>query len=130
MTKHILTIDDEESIRQILMELLTAEGYRVSTADSAQEALRVVKEDPPHLIISDLQMEDADGLELIEKMKASLPAVPIILLTGVTFDPEVIQESISRKVSVYLTKTSSLQKLLQAVQRLLGDVKPDGSPSI
>ena len=130
MTKHILTIDDEESIRQILVELLTAEGYRVSTADSAQEALRVVKEDPPHLIISDLQMEDADGLELIEKMKESLPAVPIILLTGVTFDPEVIQESISQKVSVYLTKTSSLQKLLQAVQRLLGDVKPDGSPSI
>ena len=130
MTKHILTIDDEESIRQILVELLTAEGYRVSTADSAQEALRVVKEDPPHLIISDLQMEDADGLELIEKMKESLPSLPIILLTGVTFDPEVIQESISQKVSVYLTKTSSLQKLLQAVQRLLGDVKPDGSPSI
>lgn len=128
MTKHILTIDDEVAICEMLVEILTVKGYRVSSANSAHEAIQVVKQDPPQLIISDLQMADTDGLELIEKLKAILPNVPIILLTGVIFDPEVIQENISKKVSCYIAKTAPLQKIMHAIQRLLGDAAPETTP--
>jgi CheY-like chemotaxis protein len=80
-----------------------------------------VKKDPPQLIISDLQMEDTDGLELIEQLKEILPGVPVMLLTGMIFDPDVIEENINKKVSSYIEKTVPLHKITQEAQRLLGD---------
>jgi CheY-like chemotaxis protein len=120
MKKHILTIDDEAEVRDLLGVVLTSKGYRVTAASSGVEALRVVKTDPPDLIISDLQMEDADGLELVEEIKKTLTDVPVILLTGVLFDPEVVRDTISKKVSCYIEKTAPLTRILDEVQRLIG----------
>jgi DNA-binding NtrC family response regulator len=128
MTKHILSIDDEVDIRELLQEILTLRGYRVSVAGNAEEARRIVKSDPPQLIISDLQMEDTDGFELIEELKTVLPDVPVLLLTGVIFDPEVVRDTIRTKVSSYLDKTASLDDILNEVERLLQGPAP--SPSV
>jgi DNA-binding NtrC family response regulator len=119
MKQHILIVDDEANIRDLLDEFLTHNGYRVTTVQSAYEAQQLVKRDPPNLIISDLQLEDSDGLDMIEDLKATLPNTPMVLLTGVLFDPKVVRETLSKKVSCYLEKTSSLARILQEVQRLL-----------
>lgn len=124
MKKHILIVDDEPDIREVLAEALTAKNYRVTSAGAGHEALRIVKTDPPQLLISDLQMEDADGLELIEKIKDVLPNLPVILLTGMIFEPEVILETINKKVSCYIEKTASLKRVTDEAQRLLGDFSP------
>ena len=127
MKKHILVVDDEQDVRDVLAQALAVKGYRVTSAEAGHEALRLVKADPPNLMISDLQMEDADGLELIEKIKTTYPDLPVILLTGMIFDADVIRDTISKKVSVYLDKTSTLQRVTQEVQRLLGDLKPEAA---
>lgn len=127
MKKHILLVDDEPDIRDVLSQALQVKGYRVTTAEAGHEALRLVKSDPPDLMVSDLQMEDSDGLELIEQIKQQLPNLPVILLTGMIFDAEVIRETISKKVSVYIEKTASLQKITQEIQRLLGDLNPNAA---
>jgi DNA-binding NtrC family response regulator len=129
MKKHILVVDDEADVRDVLAQALTVKGYRVTAAETGHEALRLVKSDPPQLLISDLQMEDADGLELIEEIKTTFPNLPVILLTGMIFDPEVVRDTISKKVSCYLEKTSSLQRVTTEVQRLLGDVNPVAAPA-
>jgi len=85
--KHILVVDDEPDVREVLAQALTIKGYRVTTAETGHEALRFAKSDRPDLLISDLQMEDADGLELIALVKAAYPDLPVILLTGIIFDP-------------------------------------------
>ena len=128
MKKHILVVDDEQDVRDVLSQALAVKGYRVTSAEAGHEAWRLVKADPPNLMISDLQMEDSDGLELIEKIKTSYPELPVILLTGMVFDADVVRETISKKVSVYLDKTSSLQRVTQEVQRLLGDLKTEAAP--
>jgi DNA-binding NtrC family response regulator len=132
MKAHILAIDDEKDIREMVQQRLMLEGYRVTAVGSPEEARRIVREDAPQLIIADLQMDQTDGLVLIEELKALLPGVPIILLTGVVFDPDVIRDNISKKVSCYLDKTSSLTRLIDEVRRLLNggtvgcsDTKPD-----
>jgi len=127
MKNHILIIDDEATIRDLLAQFLTVSGYRVTTVETAAEALRVVQQDPPHLIISDLQLEDADGLEMIGQLKEALPAAPVILLTGVLFEPEVVRDVLSRKVACYLEKTSSLARILETVRDLLARPKGPGS---
>jgi CheY-like chemotaxis protein len=120
MKKHILTVDDEPEIRDLLAAVLTSKGYRVTAASSGVEAERVVKAEAVDLIISDLQMEDADGLELIDQLKQIQPKVPAILLTGVLFDPEVVRDNISKKVSCYIDKTAPLTRILEEIQRLIG----------
>jgi len=120
MTKHILIVDDEANVRDLLDRFLTGSGFRVTAVESADEAMRAVRQDPPHLIISDLQLEESDGLEMIAQLKSLLPDTPVILLTGVLFDPKVVREVLSGKVSAYLEKTSSLARILEEVKRLTG----------
>ena len=120
MKKHILIVDDEADIRNLLGQFLTGQGYAVTSVASAAEALRASQQEPPDLIISDLQLEDADGLEMIAELKAALPRTPVILLTGVLFDPEVVSGVLSEKVARYLEKTSSLARILETVRGLLG----------
>ena len=119
MKKHILVVDDEANIRDLLEEFLNQNGYRVTAVQSAIEAHKVVRSDPPNLIISDLQLEDSDGLDMIESLKATLPDTPMMLLTGVLFDPRVVRDTLSKKVSCYLEKTASLARILTEVQKLL-----------
>ena len=120
MKKHILIVDDEASIRNLLTEFLTRSGYRVTGANSPSEAQKIVQQDPPQLIISDLQLADSDGLEMLDQLKAALPDTPMMLLTGVLFDAKVIRDVLSKKVSSYLQKTSSLSQVLAEVHRLVG----------
>lgn len=127
MSKHILSIDDEEVIRELVTEFLVAYGYRVTGAATAREALRVIETDPPDLIVTDLQLEETDGLELVERIGHILPNVPVILLTGMLFDTRVVDERLSRKVSSYLPKTTPLGELAKEVRRLLGDLPPAGT---
>ncbi len=119
MQKHILIVDDEVEIRDLLELFLSSQGYRVTTLEGADEALRVVHSDRPDLIISDLQLEESDGLAMIEKLKVTLPDTPVILLTGVLFDAQVFRETLSKKVSAYLMKTTPLAKIKAEVERLL-----------
>jgi DNA-binding NtrC family response regulator len=125
MMKHILSVDDEANIRELLKEVLTMKGYRVSTAAEPSRAKQIVEDDPPQLIIMDFQIEEGDGFALIEKFKKFVPATPILLLTGVIFDQQVVRDTIEKKVDSYLDKTASLKRIVLEIQRLLGDRRDD-----
>lgn len=119
MKPHILIVDDEAPIREILSQLLDQQGFRVTEAVTATEAQQIVQRDPPDLIISDLQLEESDGLAMITELKAARPKLPVILLTGVLFDADVVRDSLSRVVASYLPKTTPLAKILDEIRRLL-----------
>jgi DNA-binding NtrC family response regulator len=121
MKKHILSIDDEADIRELLSEVLTLKGYRVSTAAEPGQAKKIIKEDPPQLIIMDFQIEEGDGFVLIEEIKRMAPAIPVLLLTGAVFDRGVVRDTIEKKVAGYLDKTASLSTIVAEIERLLGD---------
>ncbi len=119
MKKHILAIDDEADIRELLREVLTIKGYRVSTAGTAEQAKKMVRDDPPQLIILDFQIEQGDGFVLIEDIKRLAPKIPILLLTGAFFDRDLVRDTIEKRVSRYLDKTTSLSTIVAEVERLL-----------
>jgi DNA-binding NtrC family response regulator len=100
---------------------LTSKGYRVSTTAEPAQARRIVKEDPPQLIIMDFQIEEGDGFVLIDEFKKLVPTMPVLLLTGVIFNGDVVRETIQKKVASYLDKPSSLNRIVSEIQRLLGD---------
>jgi two-component system response regulator AtoC len=78
----ILVVDDDAYTRDIFEQKLEHSGYEVETAESAEEALGKVKKLDPQLIITDLRMPGMDGLQLLEKVKGSMPDVDVIVVTG------------------------------------------------
>jgi CheY-like chemotaxis protein len=119
-TKHILLVDDETAVRELLVEVFSGAGYRVSEAPSPALALQMIRAEQPDLVITDLQMDEIDGFEFIDTLHASAPKLPIILLTGVMFDAGAIEKTLSGKISCYLEKTSSLQEILSKVRHHIG----------
>ncbi len=120
MSPHILHIDDEPEIRDVFRLALVDKGYQVTSAASAQEALKVVAGETPQLIICDFHLADSDGLDLIRTLKAKLPGVPVILLTGVLIDTRVADMAMGKLIDTCLSKTSPLAVILAEVQRLAG----------
>ena len=120
MKKHILIVDDEADIRELLAGFLGKNGYRTTDVPSMTDALRSIAKDPPQLVISDLQLEDSDGLDMIGKLKETLPDTPMMLLTGVLLDPHVVREILGGRVAAYLQKTVTLARILEEVRLLIG----------
>ncbi len=82
MNKAILIVDDEESICQTLGGILKDEGHEIVTAASGEEALRIVDEDPPHLVILDIWLPGIDGVEVLKTIKAGHPQIQVIIMSG------------------------------------------------
>ncbi len=86
--KKILIIDDEKSIRSMLMQLFEKNNYEVTLARDGQQGIKLYKENRPDIIITDLIMPEKEGLETIKELKALNPDVKIIAMSGGgTVDP-------------------------------------------
>ena len=78
----ILVVDDEDSIRAVLTEVLTDDGFRVTQAANGIEALEILKDVPHPLVISDIKMPGMTGIELLKKIKHSIPDTEVIIITS------------------------------------------------
>jgi DNA-binding response OmpR family regulator len=82
MGGHILVIDDEASLRQMMARILQSAGYEVTTAADGREGLALISEHLFDLVYSDIRMPDVDGLELLKIIHAKFPDLPVILFTA------------------------------------------------
>src|SRR5688572_31256617 len=80
----ILIVDDERHNRQLLEVMLTPEGFLILTAASGEEALAIVAQQPPDLILLDIMMPGTDGYQVAGKIKGNVATknIPVIMLTG------------------------------------------------
>jgi DNA-binding NtrC family response regulator len=117
--QHILVVDDEPPIRDLLVSYFKKHDYEVTAASTAEETLRIADDTPVNLVILDVLLPDSDGLDTLEKLKASHPNLPIIIMTGIGFDEELLQEAIQKGASGYMSKTLPLDQLLMEVHRTL-----------
>jgi DNA-binding response OmpR family regulator len=79
--KHILVVDDERTIRDVLRRYLEREGFQVSEAGSGQSALKQMERDPADLVVLDLMLPGLDGYEVAHRLRG-LSNVPIVMLTA------------------------------------------------
>lgn len=119
MTQHILIVDDEAPILDLLSDFFTKRGFKVTAAATAKEALKAADELPLNLVVLDVLLPDADGLELLGTLKSSHPNLPIIIMTGIGFDEELLREAQQKGASGYVSKTLPLDQLLMEVHRTL-----------
>ncbi|MDZ7270074.1 MAG: sigma-54 dependent transcriptional regulator [candidate division KSB1 bacterium] len=115
---HILVVDDDPKLLAIVEDILIHEGYRVSVAASAAEALRLAGQEDPDLILLDLYMPGVDGTDLLRQLAAMDSARPIIVISAYGDIPKAV-ESIQHGASNFLEKPLQLPVLLHHVEEQL-----------
>ena len=75
-------IDDDKSIRWVIEKSLSREGIVFRSFAAAQDALDALKDSSPQVVISDIRMPGASGLQFMQQLKAKLPATPVIIMTA------------------------------------------------
>lgn len=118
----ILVIEDEENIRELCKRLLTREGHEVAVASNGEIGLRLYREDPADLIVTDIFMPEKDGIETIMDLRRDFPHVKIVaisggtkVLSGVTF----LRAARHLGALEALTKPFSKEEFVAAVNRAL-----------
>jgi len=114
---HVLVVDDEPAIVEIVRDYLTDAGYRVSTARSGDEALRHARSITPDLVVLDLGLPDGDGLDVARTLQQSA-GVPIIMLTARTDEADRIV-GLELGADDYVLKPFSPRELLARVRAVL-----------
>jgi len=120
IAKSILIIEDDPSFSRAINHIVEKEGYDVSTASNGMTGLRMVRENPPDLLILDVMLPGLDGFEICSQLRSDPPTaeLPIIMLSakGQETDRET---GLKVGASEYLTKPVNRELLLETISRLL-----------
>ncbi|RLA91431.1 MAG: sigma-54-dependent Fis family transcriptional regulator [Deltaproteobacteria bacterium] len=116
--KSILVVDDEESICTFFEITLKKEGYKVTTTTDPYKAIKLLKDKPYDLLITDIRMPKIDGFGLVEKAKEINPAIPIIMITAFE-STDTVHQAMKKGVFDYITKPFKVKELREAIKNAL-----------
>ena len=119
----LLLVDDDPGLLKLLGMRLVSEGYSVVTAESGPEALRVLGREKVDLVISDLRMDEMDGLQLFSEIQKGQPGMPVIILTAHGSIPDAVAAT-QQGVFSFLTKPVDKDALYQAIDEALEQRSP------
>ncbi|MCX6101939.1 MAG: sigma-54 dependent transcriptional regulator [Proteobacteria bacterium] len=114
----ILVVDDEESIREFFQIMLKREGYEVFTAANGKEGLEHLKKNPVDLIISDIQMPELSGLELLSKVREIDPEMVVMMITAFG-STEIAVEAMKRGAYDYIQKPFKIDEVKIIIRQAL-----------
>ena len=110
----VLVVDDDDATRSAERAVLSEGGFRVIEARDGEEAMRAITNDPPAMVVLDIQMPGVDGPSFARALRVALRHVPLVVLTGAD-DPR--HEADRCNAEAYLTKPFDAPELLKVVRR-------------
>ena len=116
--KTLLVADDDASIRSLLKQLLSDEGFNVLEASTGIEVVDKVKESSPDLVIMDVRMPELDGIEALSRVKATNPKTAVLIMTAFGSSNAAIR-AMELGAFDYITKPFELDKISHSVKRVL-----------
>ncbi|MFI7775122.1 response regulator GlrR [Klebsiella michiganensis] len=119
----LLLVDDDPGLLKLLGMRLVSEGYSVLTAESGPEALRTLSRDKVDLVVSDLRMDEMDGLQLFSEIQKVQPGMPVIILTAHGSIPDAVAAT-QQGVFSFLTKPVDKDALYKAIDDALEQSAP------
>lgn len=112
----IMVVDDEENIRWLYKEELGEEGYSIATAASGEEALQMITEIKPDLVVMDIKMPGISGVDTLIKIKEIDKNIPVILCSAYG---DYKQDFSTWASDAYVVKSASLDELKKAIREVL-----------
>ena len=110
----ILIVEDDASLRQMLVELFKDEGYEVLQAENAEKGLTLAFKEQPGLVLTDCQLPDFDGMELTKRIKAKYPFMAVVAMSAAMM-PAMKLEYERLRVNETWSKGSAFEGLLKLV---------------
>ncbi len=114
----VLIVDDEESLRSLLLRVLRAEGYAPVPAGDGEEAIRLFRETSPWVVVSDIRMPKMDGLTLLTEIRKVDREAAVILMTG-QGNEEVLLKALRGGATNFFKKPFTSQELLEEIRRVV-----------
>jgi two-component system response regulator HydG len=125
MDKHrILIIDDDENLRDGLLNLMGLHGYEVKGAEDGKIALEILEEQVFDLVITDYKMQDIDGMRFLKTISKSYPTLKVIMITGYGSIEHAV-EAMQAGALNYISKPVHPQKLIEIVEDILSQTNKD-----
>ena len=126
MSAHIFVVEDEKPILTLLTYNLEKEGYKVSSSSNGEEALSLIKEKKPDLVLLDWMLPDLSGIKICQYLKQDekVKNIPIIMLTAKGEEEDKVK-GLNTGAEDYMTKPFSFPELLARIKSLLKRVKPN-----
>ncbi|MCW4043996.1 MAG: response regulator [Candidatus Bathyarchaeota archaeon] len=110
----ILVVDDDENIRKTLTTILRNEGYTVDTAQDGKEAIKKTEASAYNVALIDIRLPDMEGIELLTKIKDTVPKTRKIIVTGYPTLKNAIA-AVNKQADAYLMKPVDVGKLLETI---------------
>ncbi|OGG54605.1 MAG: hypothetical protein A3F84_17695 [Candidatus Handelsmanbacteria bacterium RIFCSPLOWO2_12_FULL_64_10] len=121
----LLIVEDEKNQRMLYRMELEEVGYRVLETGDAWDALRVVREARPDLVVFDLHMRGRDNIQLLRAIKEADRSIPVVIYTGYALCEDDLRCGLA---DAYIVKSSNLgplkQAIMEALERRVGDLRP------
>lgn len=116
---HVLIVDDDPVVLENLSLLLTDQGHQTTLARDGREALQLMDKTVPDVVISDIQMPNLDGIDLLKAIRKQFSDLPVVLMTGYgTLETAV--EALRGQALDYLKKPIQMDDLASCLRRLEG----------
>jgi CheY-like chemotaxis protein len=112
----VLIVDDERNLRELYETELSEEGYEVMLASNGKEAMDILQERTPDVVVMDIRMPEMDGIEALGKMVSRHKHIPIIINTAYTSYQEDYR---TWAAEAYVVKSSDLSRLKEALRKVL-----------
>lgn len=121
MKKRILIIEDEPSIIELLLMVLSREGYELDTCQTGRDAIAKMKEFHPHLILLDVMLPGLDGASIVKIMAEdeTLMNIPVLVTSALTNSQQLFQKF--PQVKGFCTKPFVLKELVVQIKKAIGD---------
>ena len=117
-TTHVLAVDDDQSVRQMIVDYLGDNDIRVTALPSGKQIAEIMERDTIDLVVLDLRLPGEDGMEIARKLRAESAGLPIIMLTGRKDEADRVM-GLELGADDYLTKPFSPRELLARIRALL-----------
>ena len=117
-TKRILVVDDDESIRQLILSVLTHSGYEVDEAENGTRAWEALQVKCYDLLITDNNMPEMTGLQLVEKLRSSGFELPVALASG-GLPSDLLEQNSRLRLAAVIPKPFTLDELVRTISTLL-----------
>lgn len=115
----IVIVDDSDFSRSIIKKMLVEDGFAVvGEAALASEALQVIKDTQPHVVITDIVMPEISGIELTEKITQSFEEIAVIVISSLSQE-HVVLEAIGAGASDFISKPIQKQQLIDSIDKIM-----------
>lgn len=121
----ILVVDDSDFSRSMILQILTEAGCQLVTeTNSAEHAMKLIREKKPHIVIADIVMPEISGIELTAKINDSFDNIYVIMISSLSQE-HVVLEAISSGASDFISKPVQKNQLIESIQKIAQNISKE-----